>query len=149
MNFIICSVQFFHKIVCIGVSLSQIKISCHQCRIWVLNPFFCPQISSHLTVVIRWLYTYKIKYWFFSLLLLSWTKYLSTTSSFNPPKSLMWNFSEIWGIEMEVIENCNSNNGGCEHICTNALHGKKCSCFVGYILERNGVSCAGRYWHFL
>ncbi|XP_055870134.1 low-density lipoprotein receptor-related protein 1-like isoform X4 [Biomphalaria glabrata] len=36
---------------------------------------------------------------------------------------------------------CSINNGGCEHMCNEMLHGPKCECRKGYILGHDGASC--------
>ena len=39
------------------------------------------------------------------------------------------------------INECNSNNGGCEHICTNTPGSRQCSCRSGYSVS--GTRCIG------
>ena len=41
-----------------------------------------------------------------------------------------------------VGQTCQTNNGGCEHICANIQTGVKCACYIGYQLI-NGKSCKG------
>ena len=41
------------------------------------------------------------------------------------------------------INECNSTNGGCEQICTNAVGNFSCNCTVGYQLDANGFNCTG------
>ena len=43
------------------------------------------------------------------------------------------------------INECDSDNGGCEQICTNANGSFACNCMVGYLLDENGFNCTGRY----
>lgn len=45
---------------------------------------------------------------------------------------------------MEVIDTCESNNGGCDHDCRQVTSGTVCFCHVGYQLLANGRSCAGQ-----
>ena len=42
------------------------------------------------------------------------------------------------------INECNTNNGGCEHTCTNVDGSNICSCDEGYTLDSNGNSCTGK-----
>lgn len=41
------------------------------------------------------------------------------------------------------MNECESDNGGCDHICTNVLGSYSCSCFEGYIIEDDNRTCAG------
>jgi len=41
------------------------------------------------------------------------------------------------------IDQCTSNNGGCQQICTNLLPGFVCSCYNGFILNDDGITCSG------
>ena len=41
------------------------------------------------------------------------------------------------------IDECATNNGGCEHNCTNAIGSFNCSCGTGYELDGNGLNCTG------
>ena len=41
------------------------------------------------------------------------------------------------------INECNTTNGGCEQICTNAIGSFSCNCTVGYQLDENGFNCTG------
>ena len=43
------------------------------------------------------------------------------------------------------INECDSINGGCEQICTNAIGSFACSCGTGYLLNGNGFNCSGTY----
>ena len=40
---------------------------------------------------------------------------------------------------------CNENNGGCEHICNNTAESFECLCIHGYVLGIDGKSCSGKY----
>ena len=42
------------------------------------------------------------------------------------------------------INECDINNGGCEHICTNVIYSFECSCHLGYNLTEDGFACNGR-----
>ena len=41
------------------------------------------------------------------------------------------------------IDECEINNGGCEHNCTNIIASFVCSCRDGYNLTMNGLNCTG------
>ena len=41
------------------------------------------------------------------------------------------------------INECNTTNGGCEQICTNAIGSFVCNCTVGYQLDGNELNCTG------
>ena len=41
------------------------------------------------------------------------------------------------------IDECSSNNGDCDQICTNLQGTHNCSCRSGYNMTANGVSCIG------
>ena len=43
------------------------------------------------------------------------------------------------------INECDTINGGCEQICTNAIGSFACSCGTGYLLDGNGFNCTGMY----
>ena len=42
------------------------------------------------------------------------------------------------------INECATNNGGCEQICTNTDGFFQCSCVPGYSLATNGLDCDGQ-----
>ena len=42
------------------------------------------------------------------------------------------------------IDECGTNNGGCEHICNNTIGAFECYCESGYRLEENGLNCSGK-----
>lgn len=41
------------------------------------------------------------------------------------------------------MDECSSNNGGCEHTCHNQLGSFQCDCEVGYKLDEDRRSCSG------
>lgn len=47
------------------------------------------------------------------------------------------------GIEMEIVDSCQDNNGGCSHHCEHTTAGPRCSCDDGYRLDFDGKTCAG------
>ena len=47
-----------------------------------------------------------------------------------------------------LVNECATNNGGCQHVCTDLENGFQCSCNSGFSLGTDGVSCAGRLKSF-
>ena len=41
------------------------------------------------------------------------------------------------------INECNTNNGGCDDSCTNTVGSYYCQCDTGYTLQSNGHTCSG------
>nr|XP_006822914.1 PREDICTED: tolloid-like protein 1-like [Saccoglossus kowalevskii] len=39
------------------------------------------------------------------------------------------------------VDECENDNGGCGHVCTNTIGSYNCSCRNGYMLHENGHSC--------
>ena len=39
------------------------------------------------------------------------------------------------------MNECSTNNGGCDHICTNTDGSFECSCNTGYSLTADGLTC--------
>lgn len=48
------------------------------------------------------------------------------------------------GIEMEIVNSCEKNNGGCSHHCEHTTNGPLCSCNHGYQLDQDGKTCVGK-----
>ena len=42
-----------------------------------------------------------------------------------------------------VVNECNTDNGGCQQICTDTVSSFECSCREGYELDQDGRSCNG------
>ena len=42
------------------------------------------------------------------------------------------------------INECNTNNGGCDHYCNNTVGSYYCSCMNNYILEHDNHICTGK-----
>ena len=38
---------------------------------------------------------------------------------------------------------CEMNNAGCDHYCTETLYSYTCSCYPGYTLQQDGHTCIG------
>lgn len=50
----------------------------------------------------------------------------------------------VSGIEMEIVNSCENNNGGCSHHCQHSTSGPVCSCNQGYQLDHDLRTCVGR-----
>lgn len=50
----------------------------------------------------------------------------------------------VLGIEMEIVNSCENNNGGCSHHCQHSTSGPVCSCNQGYQLDHDLRTCVGR-----
>lgn len=48
------------------------------------------------------------------------------------------------GIEMEIVNSCENNNGGCSHHCQHSSGGPVCSCNHGYRLDSDLKTCTGK-----
>lgn len=48
------------------------------------------------------------------------------------------------GIEMEIVNSCETNNGGCSHMCHHTSSGPVCTCNFGYRLEEDQKTCTGK-----
>ena len=46
-------------------------------------------------------------------------------------------------------DECALANGGCQHTCTNTDGSYKCSCYSGYRLQPDGLTCQGKIMIFL
>lgn len=52
-------------------------------------------------------------------------------------------FVSLQGIEMEIVDSCQKDNGGCSHGCEHTATGPRCSCHDGYVLSSDGKACTG------
>lgn len=52
-------------------------------------------------------------------------------------------FISLQGIEMEIVDSCQEDNGGCSHGCEHTATGPRCSCHDGYVLSSDGKACTG------
>ena len=43
------------------------------------------------------------------------------------------------------IDECSTNNGGCDHICNNQIASYDCECRNGYILGQDLHDCIGKH----
>lgn len=44
------------------------------------------------------------------------------------------------------INECDTQNGGCQHICMNTEGSYSCQCRSGFILKQDKHSCTGNYY---
>ena len=44
----------------------------------------------------------------------------------------------------EDVDECSTNNGGCEQTCTNEEGSFQCSCDSGFTLDDDGLNCNGK-----
>ena len=51
-------------------------------------------------------------------------------------------FSTVFPLEIDINE-CNTNNGGCDHNCINTIGSYQCQCREGYETNNNGINCTG------
>ena len=62
----------------------------------------------------------------------------------NLPDSIIDNNINICYIYDKDIDECQTRNGGCDHICKNNIGSFECSCKPGYILDANKMDCSGK-----
>lgn len=53
------------------------------------------------------------------------------------------------GIEMEIVNSCGNNNGGCSHQCQHSNSGPVCTCNQGYRLHEDLKTCVGKTSHHI
>ncbi|KAK2847059.1 hypothetical protein Q5P01_010058 [Channa striata] len=51
---------------------------------------------------------------------------------------------QCYRIEMEIINSCEKNNGGCSHYCEHTTNGPLCSCNHGFQLDHDRKTCVDR-----
>lgn len=44
---------------------------------------------------------------------------------------------------MEIVNSCETNNGGCSHLCRHTSSGPVCACNLGYQLDEDQKTCIG------
>ena len=47
------------------------------------------------------------------------------------------------------IDECLTNNGGCNQTCSNTDGSFECSCAIGYLLAADNLDCDGKYLNFI
>ena len=45
----------------------------------------------------------------------------------------------------QIVNECESDNGGCDQICTDTLRSFSCNCSDGYLLDEDDRSCIGKH----
>ena len=58
--------------------------------------------------------------------------------------SIHYHYNFVCHFTSDVNE-CNDNNGDCEHTCINSEGSYSCSCNSGYSLDSNERYCSGKY----
>ena len=43
------------------------------------------------------------------------------------------------------VDECSTNNGGCDHVCTNTVGSFNCSCNDSFSLNTDGATCDGQF----
>ena len=54
-------------------------------------------------------------------------------------------FLYIYFVSCVDVDECNLDNGECDHTCTNTDGSFFCSCDAGYLLTEDGRICAGKW----
>ena len=47
-------------------------------------------------------------------------------------------------LQSAAASECEINNAGCDHYCTETIESYSCSCYVGYTLDLDGHTCVGK-----
>ena len=57
-------------------------------------------------------------------------------------------FADFYGNDfvLNTENECETNNGGCEHICTDTASSYECSCRDGYVLNNDRHRCSGKHF---
>ena len=69
----------------------------------------------------------------------------SVTVSISCYKSLAdgHKYQLVFSVISSAANECDVNNGGCDHNCMETLDSYTCSCYPGYTLELDGHTCSG------
>ena len=57
--------------------------------------------------------------------------------------NVVFTYMVIYSLSSAASE-CNIDNGGCDHYCTETIQNYTCSCYPGYTLQSNGYTCTGK-----
>ena len=57
--------------------------------------------------------------------------------------------SNLFLLKITDIDECQNNNGGCSHKCTNKPGSYSCSCKPGYELKADKHGCKGKYMLYI
>ena len=60
------------------------------------------------------------------------------------PMSITYNKSSLHVVVLDIL-NCMINDHNCSQICVEVEGSFNCSCYSGYELQENRVTCAGTY----
>ena len=58
------------------------------------------------------------------------------------------NFDRLILLFIKDINECNTDNGGCEENCQNNIGTYSCFCLTGYLIDTNGHNCTGLQYFF-
>ena len=47
-------------------------------------------------------------------------------------------------LTLSAASECDVDNGGCDHYCTETINNYTCSCYPGYTLQADGKTCTGK-----
>ena len=53
-------------------------------------------------------------------------------------------YSDLVHIVLADVDECQSNNGGCDATCNNTIGSFQCSCETGYMLAADDANCEGK-----
>ena len=45
--------------------------------------------------------------------------------------------------QLADVNECDTDNGGCDQVCVNTIASFSCECNTGYLLDSDGFSCSG------
>ena len=64
-------------------------------------------------------------------------------------KSILTNTEgSVTPFHFAAASECEINNAGCDHYCTETIESYTCSCYVGYTLDLDGHTCVGKQTFF-
>ena len=52
-------------------------------------------------------------------------------------------YNKLLYVSLSLVNECDSDNGGCEGTCMDTITSFECQCDSGYILASDGLSCEG------
>ena len=98
-------------------------ITCHLCNI--IQAYMVILSMPYFTV--EWLYLHKN----------------TNTNTLSISKHKMTSYINVSCPMCADVDECGSDNGGCQHRCINENGEFHCECFPGYVLASDGTSCNG------
>ena len=60
----------------------------------------------------------------------------------------MKNYNYLSSLIQLAASECNVDNGGCDHYCTETIQSYVCSCYPGYTLDTDQHTCTGETTYF-